>query len=66
MASTTDVATMISQRIERKLRLFHGEIDKKKLASLYRSLLGAGFPSDLIRKELHRLTEQEVDASPEE
>ena len=69
MASTTDVATMIRQRIERKLRLFHGEIDKKKLASLYRSLLGAGFPTDLIRRELHRVTRQEVpevDPSPEQ
>jgi regulatory protein len=69
MAGTTDVATIIRQRIERKLRLFHGEIDKKKLASLYRSLLGAGFPSDLIRRELHRVTRQqasEVDPGPEQ
>jgi len=27
---------------------------------LYRSLIGAGFPSDLIRKELHRLTHEEI------
>jgi regulatory protein len=60
MASTTDVAALIRQRIERKLRLFRGEIDEKKLASLYRSLIGAGFPSDLIRKELHRITKEEV------
>jgi len=66
MASTTDVTTMIRQRIERKLRLFHGEIDKKQLASLYRSLLGAGFPSDLIRKELHHLTQQEADSGPDQ
>jgi regulatory protein len=55
MAGSTDVAAIIRQRIERKLRLFRGQIDEKKLASLYRSLLGAGFPSDLVRKELHRL-----------
>jgi regulatory protein len=59
-ASTTDVAAMIRQRIERKLRLFRGEINEKKLASLYRSLIGAGFPSDLIRKELHRATKEEI------
>jgi regulatory protein len=59
-ASTTDVAAMIRQRIERKLRLFRGEIDEKKLSSLYRSLIGAGFPSDLIRKELHRVTHEEI------
>ncbi len=59
-AETSDPALLVRQRIERKLRLFRGEIDEKKLASLYRSLLGAGFPSDLIRKELHRLTHEEV------
>jgi regulatory protein len=60
MASATDVAALIRQRIERKLRLYRGEIDEKKLASLYRSLVGAGFPSDLIRKELHRITHEEI------
>lgn len=60
MAATTDVAAIIRQRIERKLHLFRGEIDEKKLASLYRSLIGAGFPSDLIRKELHRVTHEEI------
>jgi len=59
-SSATDVGAVIRQRIERKLRLFRGEIDDKKLASLYRSLIGAGFPSDLIRKELHRLTHEEI------
>ena len=60
MAQTTDVAAIIRQRIERKLRAFRGEIDEKKLASLYRSLIGAGFPSDLIRKELHRVTKEDI------
>lgn len=59
-ASNTDVPALIRQRIERKLRLYRGEIDEKKLASLYRSLLGAGFPSDLIRKELHRITHEDI------
>jgi len=59
-AAATDSAAIIRQRIERKLRLFRGEIDERKMASLYRSLIGAGFPSDLIRKELHRLTHEEI------
>jgi regulatory protein len=59
-AAETDPAAIVRQRIERKLRLFRGEIDQKKLASLYRSLLGAGFPADLIRKELHRVTHEDV------
>jgi regulatory protein len=59
-AAGSDPAAIIRQRIERKLRLFRGEIDERKMASLYRSLVGAGFPSDLIRKELNRLTHEEI------
>jgi len=59
-AAGSDPAAIIRQRIERKLRLFRGEIDERKMASLYRSLIGAGFPSDLIRKELHRITHKEI------
>jgi regulatory protein len=63
-AAETDEAAMVRQRIERKLRLYHGEIDDRKVASLYRSLLRAGFSSDTIRRELHRLTSQDLpDAS---
>jgi regulatory protein len=44
-------------RIDRKLKLTGGrhpgeKIDDRKIASLYRSLLRAGFPSDDIRREL--------------
>jgi regulatory protein len=60
VAGRADPAAIIRQRIERKLRLYRGEIDERKLASLYRSLIGAGFPSDLIRKELHRITHEEI------
>jgi regulatory protein len=59
-ATNSDAAALVRQRIERKLRLFRGEIDQKKIASLYRSLLGAGFSSDLIRRELHRVTHEDV------
>jgi regulatory protein len=56
----TDPAAMVRYRIERKLRLSRGEISDKKIASLYRSLVAAGFPSDMIRKELFRITHEEV------
>lgn len=59
-AEETDPAALVRHRIERKLRLFRGEISDKKIASLYRSLLAAGFPSDIIRKELYRITHEEV------
>ena len=51
---------MVRQRIERKLRLFRGEIDDRKIASLYRTLLRAGFSSDTIRRELKRATSEEL------
>jgi len=50
----------IRHRIDRKLKLTRGEISDKKIASLYRSLLAAGFPSDAIRRELKSLTTEEV------
>jgi hypothetical protein len=33
-----------------------GPLDQRKLASLYGSLLRAGFSSDIIRAELHAIT----------
>lgn len=59
-ALETDEAAMVRQRIERKLKLVRGAIDEKKIAALYRSLLRAGFPSDVIRKQLELVTKEEV------
>jgi len=69
-AQQTDEAALVRQRIERKLRSFRGRdatgagprktIDDRKLASLYRSLLRAGFSADLIRRELRSVTREEV------
>lgn len=59
-AAQTDPAKVVRQRIVRKLKSHRGEIDDKKIASIYGSLLRAGFPSDLIRRELKRATSEEV------
>ncbi len=59
-AAATDTVAMVRQRIERKMRSYRGEIDERKIASIYGSLLRAGFPSDVIRKELKNLTREEV------
>ena len=59
-AQQTDEATLIRQRIERRRRTFRGEIDEKKLASLYRSLLRAGFSADVIRRELKSFTSESL------
>ncbi len=59
-ATQNDQAAMVRQRIKRKLKSCRGEIDDKKIASIYGSLLRAGFPSDVIRKELQRITHEAV------
>ncbi len=59
-AKETDESAMVRQRIERKLRSYRGEIDEKKMASMYRSLLRAGFSADAIRRELRSLTREDV------
>jgi regulatory protein len=61
----------IRLRIQRKLKLARGPntteaIADNKIASLYRSLLRAGFPSDTIRRELKSLTAADVpDVDPD-
>jgi regulatory protein len=59
-AKSTDEAAMVRQRIERKLRSFRGEINEKKLASIYGSLLRAGFSADVIRREIRSIIHGEV------
>lgn len=59
-AAQTDPAGVVRQRIERKLKSYRGEIDDKKIASIYGSLLRAGFPSDVIRTELKAATREPV------
>jgi regulatory protein len=64
-ASDTDEAALVRQRIDRKLKLLRGantgeKIDDRKIASLYRSLLRAGFSADTIRRELHRVTQDDL------
>jgi regulatory protein len=59
-AEQNDEGTMVRQRIERKLRSYRGEIDEKKMASIYSSLLRAGFSADAVRRELKSLTREEI------
>lgn len=59
-AQNTDEAAVVRQRIDRKLRSFRGELDDRKLASLYRSLLRAGFSANVIRRELKSTLREDV------
>ena len=67
-SANSDEAAMVRQRIDRKLKFLRGEIDDKKIASLYRTLLRAGFSSETIRRELKRATSEDLPEieSPEE
>ena len=65
----TDEAALVRKRIERKLRSLRAkgpaELDQRKLASLYRMLLRAGFSTDVIRRELRAATKLAVEELPE-
>jgi regulatory protein len=50
--SETDETMLVRKVIERRLRLARGAFDPRKRASLYRTLLRAGFDSQTIRREL--------------
>jgi len=55
----SDEARLIRQRIERALGSFRGAMHEKRLASLYRSLLRAGFPAEVIRRELQSIIRED-------
>jgi regulatory protein len=68
-AANSDEAAMVRQRISHKLKFLRGPasgesaskpLDDRKVASLYRTLLRAGFSSDTIRRELKRATSAEI------
>lgn len=65
LSQETDEVAMVRKRIERKLKLLRGEIDDRKLASMYHSLLRAGFSSDVIRRELRAMTREDPGEVPE-
>ena len=52
----TDEAALVRGRVKRRLAHLRGPLDQRKIASLYRSLLSAGFSSDVIRAELRNIT----------
>src|SRR6266576_1648729 len=60
VAQNSDEAAMVRQRIERKLRSYRGEIDEKKMASIYSSLVRAGFSAEVVRRELKAMTREDV------
>jgi regulatory protein len=56
----TDETALARFRLKRQLGRVRGALDERKAASLYRSLVRAGFSSDIIRRELRRAADAEV------
>jgi regulatory protein len=65
----TDEAALVRERIKRKFASLRAtankSIDQKKIASLYRSLIAAGFSSDIIRAEIGHATRIEPSDLPD-
>jgi regulatory protein len=61
----TDEAASVRARLRRRLSHVRGALDQRKLASLYRSLLRAGFSSDIIRAELRGVTHGDLPDLPD-
>ena len=61
----TDEASLVRARLTRRLAHLRGPLDQKKIASLYRNLLGAGFSSDIIRAELKGITHGDLPELPD-
>jgi regulatory protein len=68
----TDEPALVRARLKRRLALLNrtpgqasAPLDQKKIASLYRNLLSAGFSADIIRTELKRITNGDLPDVPE-
>jgi len=49
----------------RRIKSLRGPLDERRVASLYRSLLRAGFSADTIRRELSSLAKRPLEELPE-
>lgn len=56
----TDEAALARTRIKRALSRVRGPLEPRKVASIYRSLLAAGFSADVIRSELRLATREKT------
>ena len=61
----TDEGALVRARLKRQLAHIRGSLGERKVASIYRSLLRAGFSSDIIRAELRGVTHGDLPALPE-
>jgi regulatory protein len=59
-SSDANESALVRARLERRIKTLRGPLDDRRVASLYRSLLRAGFSADTIRRELAALSKAPV------
>jgi regulatory protein len=64
-ASESSESAVVHARLERRVKLLRRPLDGRRAASLYRSLLRAGFSADTIRRELNSLMKNPLEEAPE-
>jgi regulatory protein len=64
-AAESDEGEIVRARLVRRLKSLRGPLDDRSTASLYRSLLRAGFSADTVRRELRALAKVSVDEFPD-
>ncbi len=64
-AAESDEGEIVRARLVRRMKSLRGPLDQRRTASIYRSLLRAGFSADTIRRELRSLAKVSVDDLPE-
>jgi regulatory protein len=64
-AAESDEGAIVRARLARRIKSLRGPLDERRTASLYNSLLRAGFAADTIRRELRAIAKVSVDESPE-
>ncbi len=60
LSQHTDEAAEVRKQIARKVKHLRGPLDQRRIASLQRSLLRAGFSADAIRAGLHAIAKADV------
>jgi regulatory protein len=56
---------LVRARLQRRIKSLRGPLDERRVASLYRNLLRAGFSADTIRRELSALAKRPLEEIPE-
>jgi len=63
-AEEADEGEAVRARLERRINSLHGPLDERRIASLYRSLLRAGFSADTVRRELNAVRKKHLEEAP--